>query len=224
MTPAEWLQRLLVGDAPWLFLVEVLYRAAIVYVVLLVAMRAMGKRMAAQLGIAELAVILMLGAAISAPIQMPKQGILPALVVLATIALLQRGLSWWSYRSGKVEVTVHGDAIVLLADGRLDVRSLEETKISTEMLMSELRARGVRELGELRRVYMEPAGALSIIRYDRPRPGLSICPEEGDEAWAVEPVDDGALVCGRCGAARGEGGPACPRCGEPATRRACLPT
>lgn len=39
------------------------------YVVLLMSMRVMGKRMGAQLGIGELTVVLMLGAAISAPIQ-----------------------------------------------------------------------------------------------------------------------------------------------------------
>src|SRR3982750_4161118 len=118
MSLLKWLRHLLIGDPSWLFLLEIIYRAAIVYVVLLVAMRIMGKRMAAKLGIAELAVILMLGAAISAPIQMPTEGILPALVVLATVAGLQRGLSWWSYRSSKVETTVHGDAVVLVEDGR----------------------------------------------------------------------------------------------------------
>src|SRR3954463_2306897 len=114
MSLLKWLRHLLIGDTSWLFLLEIIYRAAIVYVVLLIAMRLMGKRMAAQLGIAELAVILMLGAAISAPIQMPKQGLLPAIVVLGTIAVLHRGLSWWSFRSSRVEVRVHGDPVVFV--------------------------------------------------------------------------------------------------------------
>lgn len=66
-----------------------LHRAAIVYVELLVSMRAIGKRIAAQLGIGELAVILMLAAAISAPIQMPKKGLLSAVVILGTVPALQ---------------------------------------------------------------------------------------------------------------------------------------
>ncbi|MGE7136653.1 DUF421 domain-containing protein [Luteibacter sp. NPDC031894] len=222
MSPAEWFQRLLVGDSPWLFLVEVVYRALIVYLFLLVAMRAMGKRMAAKLGIAELAVILMLGAAISAPIQMPTEGILPALVVLTTVAGLQRGLSWWSYRSSKVETTVHGDAVVLVEDGRLDLERLDQTKISREMLLSELRAKGVRELGELRRVYVEPAGGLSLVFYKRPRPGLSISPEDGDPGWRVRRGGD-LRVCWRCGAPHGEDQDACSRCAERKTVAACLP-
>lgn len=65
----QLVQRILIGDGPWAFLLEVVVRAALVYVLLLVAMRMMGKRVAAQLSITELAVILMLGAAIGVPIQ-----------------------------------------------------------------------------------------------------------------------------------------------------------
>ncbi|HEY2021442.1 hypothetical protein [Paraburkholderia sp.] len=86
----QFIERILIGDGPWAFLLEVVVRAAIVYVLLLVAMRLMGKRVAAQLSITELAVILMLGAAIGVPIQVSSQGVLPAVIVLFTVALLQR--------------------------------------------------------------------------------------------------------------------------------------
>lgn len=64
-----FIERLLIGDGPWAFLVEVIPRAVVMYLLLLVAMRLMGKRVAAQLSITELAVILMLGAAIGVPIR-----------------------------------------------------------------------------------------------------------------------------------------------------------
>jgi uncharacterized membrane protein YcaP (DUF421 family) len=62
---------------------------------LLVSMRLMGKRVTAQLSITELAVILMLGAAIGVPIQVSSQGVLPAVVVLITVVSFQR----WSAAS-----------------------------------------------------------------------------------------------------------------------------
>jgi uncharacterized membrane protein YcaP (DUF421 family) len=223
MSAIDWLQRLLIGDAAWLFLVEVIYRAAIIYLVLLVAMRAMGKRQAAQLGITELAIVLMLGASISAPVQMPTQGVLPAVVVLATIASLQRGVSWWSYRSERIEFLSHGDAITMVEDGVLALDQLEKTKISREMLMSELRARGVLELGELERVYLEVSGSLSIFRCAQPHPGLSLSPSSREGAWPVRPLDD-KQSCAYCGSpwhAADEGG--CTQCGHRHPVAACLP-
>ena len=158
MSLLKWLRHLLIGDTSWLFLLEIIYRAAIVYVVLLVAMRIMGKRMAAQLGIGELAVILMLGAAISAPIQMPTQGLLPAVVILGTVAALQRGVSVWSFHRQRVELGIHGDVRTIVLDGRLLLDALRQTKLSRDMVLSQLRSQRVWQLGELRRVYLDLIG------------------------------------------------------------------
>jgi uncharacterized membrane protein YcaP (DUF421 family) len=164
MSLLNWLKRLLISDTSWLFLLEILYRAAVVYIVLLVAMRVMGKRMAAQLGIGKLAVVLMLGAAISAPIQMPTQGLLPAIVILGTVAALQRAVSVWSFHRKKIELGIHGDVRTIVLDGRLVLDALRQTKLSRDMVLSQRRSQRVWQLGELRRVYLEPAGGFSIIR------------------------------------------------------------
>jgi hypothetical protein len=78
---ADW-QRLLMGDAPWVFLLELLVRAVVVYLLLLLFMRWMGKRVAGQMSTTELAIILSLGAAIGLPLQAPDKGLLPAVAVL----------------------------------------------------------------------------------------------------------------------------------------------
>lgn len=220
MSVLEWLHRLLIGDTSWLFLVEVTYRAAIVYLILLVTMRVMGKRMAAQLGIGELAVILMLGAAISAPIQMPTQGILPAAVILGTVAALQRGISVWSFRRRAVELRVHGDVRLILKDGRLLMDMLIDTKLSRDMVLSELRAQRVWQLGEARRVYLEPAGGFSIIRFQHPQPGLSLSPDGDGKDWPARATRD-VLVCGNCGAAWQALETGCPWCDHRAAALAC---
>lgn len=99
---------------------------------------------------------------------------------------------------------------------------LAKTKISSEMLLSELRVRGIRELGELRRVYLEPAGGFSLLFYDTPQPGLSIAPEDGDDIWHVKPVP-GVRVCSRCGSPLGRPHAACTGCGADSARTATLP-
>src|SRR4051794_37159582 len=57
------LHRWLVGESPWWFLAEVTIRAIIVYAVLLITLRAMGRRVASQMTISELAIVVTLGAA-----------------------------------------------------------------------------------------------------------------------------------------------------------------
>jgi len=57
----DW-KRILIGSAPWEFLIETFFRTLVIYIFLLQAMRLMGKRMRGQLSILELCIIVMLGA------------------------------------------------------------------------------------------------------------------------------------------------------------------
>src|SRR5436189_227928 len=43
------LYRILIGEVPWSFLIEVIFRTAFIFLILLISMRLLGKRMAGQL-------------------------------------------------------------------------------------------------------------------------------------------------------------------------------
>ena len=175
----DFIERLLTGDGPWDFLAEVVPRAVIMYFLLLVSMRLMGKRVAAQLSIAELAVILMLGAAIGVPIQVSSQGVLPAVVVLLTVVCMQRASARAAVRWRRFEVVSQGDTRLVVRDGRILLESLKKNQMSREMLASELRAADVAHLGELRRVYLESSGGLSVVKRKAATPGLTLGPDVG---------------------------------------------
>jgi hypothetical protein len=57
----DW-HRILAGGTPWEFLLEVVLRAAFTYLLLLVAMRLLGKRVAAQLTLFELSMVVTMAA------------------------------------------------------------------------------------------------------------------------------------------------------------------
>lgn len=88
----DW-HRILVGNAPWEFLLEVLLRSVIMYLILLVGMRLLGKRMSANISIFEMGVMITLGAIISVPMQDAGRGMIPGIVVLACVIIFQRSIS-----------------------------------------------------------------------------------------------------------------------------------
>ncbi|RZK24928.1 MAG: hypothetical protein EOO57_25535, partial [Hymenobacter sp.] len=83
----DW-QRWLFGDAPPAFVGEVLLRAIILFAVVVVLMRLMGRRMKGELSIAELAVVLTFGAIIGGALHQPKSGLLPSLGVLLMVLFM----------------------------------------------------------------------------------------------------------------------------------------
>jgi uncharacterized membrane protein YcaP (DUF421 family) len=214
------IENFLIGSSSWSFLLEVAYRSVIIYALLLLSMRIMGKRMAAQLEIAELAVILVLGAAISAPMQVATQGILPALVVLGTVAGLQRALSVMAFKSLWFQKTANGQVNMLVCDGHFVLDRMHANHLSRDMLLSELRARGVRQLGQVHRLYIEATGTLSIIYFKEAKAGLSLSPDYQDSAWFGW-QSDASCVCWNCGYLidRDQAAATCPNCGN---HRRCL--
>lgn len=194
---SDW-QRVVIGDAPWIFLVELLVRSLVVYLLLLFFMRLMGRRVAAQMSATELAVILMIGAAIGLPIQVPDKGLLPGVVVLAVVLICHRSLSYLTFRSHKIELLTHGAVIILAKDGRVLTDELRKVYFSSDKLFALLRTQSVEHLGQVRRVYLEAWGDLSVIRYCRPKPGLLILPPMELPTGRYTTVE-GQMACGNCG-------------------------
>ena len=112
----DW-HRILLGPAPVEFLLEVLLRTAVIYLVLLVILRMLGKRMGGQLTISELAVMLTLGAIISVPMQIADRGVLQGILVLICALVFQRGINYLAVKNEKIERILQGHESQLVRDG-----------------------------------------------------------------------------------------------------------
>ena len=170
------LKRILLGKDPLAFLVEVAARTVIIYLVLMVIVRLLGKRMSGQLSNLELGVMITLGAVVSPPMQISERGLLPGVVLLVVVLCCQRGIAAWTARSPRAERLVFGRGSTLVEDGRLLLPAMRDARICHEQLFGALRAQGIRHLGELRRVYLEASGLFSVLRAPEPKPGLAIVP------------------------------------------------
>ena len=195
----DW-HRILIGSAPTSFLLEVLIRTVIMYLVLLVILRLMGKRMGGQLTISELAVMVTLGAIICVPMQLPDKGIIQGIFVLLCAWAFQRGFTLLGLRSSKMENLIQGKEAVLVKDGVLEVAQLNAANISRQQLYGVLRSQNIYHLGEVERVYIEGSGIFSVFKYDAPKPGLSIFPStDGDILNGQQRSAEHFCVCRLCG-------------------------
>ena len=172
----DW-HRLLVGQAPWAFLVEVLARAVVTYVILLVAMRLMGKRVAGQMSALELTIVVTLGAAIGVPLQAPDRGMVPAVVILLVAVVYQRGLNFWAFKSRKAELAFQGDVSLIVKEGCLDLGEMCAAVLSRERLFSVLREQGLVHLGQVKR--RVPGGGRPLQHLPAGRPAAGAEPHPG---------------------------------------------
>lgn len=213
---SDW-NRILFGNAPANFLIEVLIRALITYAVLLVIIRLLGKRMSGQLSITEMAVMLTLGAIISVPMQMPERGILHGVFMLLFVVAFQRGLTFFIFKSKRIEALTQGHTIMLVKDGVLQLEQLDRINVTREQLFAILRAEGIYQLGQIKRVYQESNGNFSIYPREPIAPGYSILPKM-DAQLSKEmqhATADELQVCRHCGlVVKSKKHEACSSCGH----------
>jgi len=207
----DW-HRVLIGNVPVSFFVEALLRTAIVYLILMISMRLLGKRMAGQLSKNEMISLTTLAAAVGIPIQAPERGILPAFIIAVIVVVTGRGISSWSARNQKFESLSQDKLSMLVKDSVLQMDNLRETKITRERLFSYLRSQSIVHLGQVKRTYLEAGGYFTCIRNDEPCPGLSVLP-----VWDIDFIKQQSftneMVCTNCGQKIQSSGK-CPDCGS----------
>jgi uncharacterized membrane protein YcaP (DUF421 family) len=201
IVPGDW-YRILFGETPAEFLLEVLMRTLLMYVFLLVIVRMMGKRMVGQLTISELAVMITLGAIVSPGMQMPQTGLLLCIMILVCALIFQRSINWLEYKSEKFEKASQGELSIMVTGGVMQLGAMAEAKISRQQLFASLRNSNIYNLGEIDRVYLEACGVFSIYKRSNPEPGLLLFPQDDPSINKFfQNISDGMLVCVHCGKA-----------------------
>ncbi len=205
--------RILFGDSPPEILLEVMMRSIILYLALVIVVRLLGKRTNSILTITERAVFITLGAIVAMPMHGPKHGIIIGVVVLLTVLILQRGFTRSFFISRRWEEKLQGTVTILVKDAVIEVEKLKQHSLSRQQLFQLLREKDIRHLGQVKRAYIEASGTMSVYKFDKIKPGLSILPVADIDDIIIK--DRHYLACTSCGnMIKNRSLSACPNCGH----------
>jgi uncharacterized membrane protein YcaP (DUF421 family) len=211
----DWV-RVLLGNMPPLFLVEVLIRVVFIYLLVIFCIRLMGKRMASQLSRNELVAISSLAASIGIPIQTPDRGLLPALLVALIVVAAQRIVATRLSRHQLFERRSQGNISILVDNCCLNIEEMKRVRIGRQEIFARLRSYRIKHLGQVKRLYFEASGDFTLVRNPEPQPGLSVLPVEDAGFRASQRYDKDIYVCKNCGNKTIESGRPCTMCGNTA--------
>lgn len=206
-------KRILFGQAPPEFLLEVFIRSLITYLATVFIMRWLGKRMNGQLTIIEFAVMVMMGAILAVPMQIPDRGILQGLIILTVTLGFLRGINWLAFKNSKFEKILQDEVGLLIKDGVIELKELERTKISRQQLYEVLRSKKIYQLGKVKRFYIEACGIFSLYQEEGQKAGLPIYPPDDDTVLAEQSFAT-VNACCSCGAIQQKGKKECAVCGK----------
>lgn len=178
----DWKQ-LLLGDQNWEFLIETVFRSFIMFMIIVIGLRILGKRGVKQLSVFELVVIIGLGSAAGDPMFYKDVGLLPALVVFIMVISLYRLITYFIGKNKKFEQLVEGSPVCLIAEGKFSISNFEKEPLAQDEFFAELRMQGVMHLGQVHLGLIETTGNISLFFYpdEEVKYGLPILPALYDQ-------------------------------------------
>ncbi len=156
----DW-SRVLMNEMPYSFLFEVIFRAVIMFVLLLILLRFAGKRGVKQLSVFEMVFIIALGSAVGDPMLYDNVGLLPGIIVVVVVIGLYRLITILIAKFKPLEHFMEGQPKLIIQNGEFVLDSLNKEHLAQDEFFSELRLKSVEHLGQIRYAYLETTGDIS---------------------------------------------------------------
>jgi uncharacterized membrane protein YcaP (DUF421 family) len=143
---------------------NLILRAACVYILLLLVMRLAGRRTVSNTSTFDLVLLLVISEAVSnALFAGQDHSITSAAILVITLVSLDIGLSLIKLRSVWFSKLVDGVPLILLAHGKPLTDRMENARVSPEDLATAAREHGFASIDNLQYVVLEANGKLSVI-------------------------------------------------------------
>ncbi len=142
-------------------------RTIITYVLVLIAVRIMGKRQVGQLEPVELVVTLMISDLATIPLSHVSIPILHGIIPIFTLIVAEATLSFFDLKSRKFRKFMSGTPIIIIKDGKVCEKEMEKLRFNFDDLLEMLRMQGSTDINEIKYAILETSGNLSIIQKTR---------------------------------------------------------
>jgi len=142
---------------------EAVLRVVVIYLVIVIGLRLLGKREFGQLSPLELVTLLLIPEIVSNAIQGKHFSLTHAIVGVSTLFVLVFLTSLLGSRSARFQKLLDGEPRVLVHDGKLIPKSLMAERVTPDEVMSEMRKAGFDQLEQIRWAILETDGKISIV-------------------------------------------------------------
>ena len=150
----------------------VVIRTLILYTLVIVALRLMGKREIGQLQPFELVVIIMISELAAIPSENVGIPLLSGVIPILVLLLTSLTLAWISLKSEKARAIICGTPSILIQRGKILEDELKKNRYNLTDLLEELRIKNIPNIADVEFAVLETNGQLSVFPKSQKRPTI----------------------------------------------------
>lgn len=173
-------------------------RALIIYLIIILSLRFMGKRQIGELQPTELAVTILISEIAAIPLDDTDSPLLSALIPVVAVICLEVIISGINMQSVKFRRLITGKPIVVINNGKIQQQALKSTRISVSDLLDYLRLKGFFDIQDVKFAIVEMNGQLSVMPKEDSAPltkkDMKIKAESKEIPYTV--ISDGEIIDG----------------------------
>ncbi|MGG4104858.1 DUF421 domain-containing protein [Paenibacillus lautus] len=141
-------------------------RTILMYVVIFVTMRIMGKREIGKLSIFDLVISVMIAEIAVFVLEDVQKPIWEGLAPIAVLVAIQVGLAYIGLKNRNIRLIADGKPSVLVSRGRLHRKEMAKLRYNLDDLMQQLRGKDIDSLADVEFAILETSGQLTVIPKD----------------------------------------------------------
>jgi uncharacterized membrane protein YcaP (DUF421 family) len=142
---------------------ETVLRVAVIYLFIMIGLRALGKRDFSQISPFDLVTLLLIPEIVQQAIVREDFSITNALIGLSTLFTLVLLTSAITHKSKRAEDIIEGTPTVIVSNGRFVEDNMNKERITPDEVYAEMRKSGLASIEEVRWAILESDGKISFI-------------------------------------------------------------
>ena len=173
------------------------FRTVILYFILMVGLRLMGKRQIGELEPSELVLTLIISDLAAVPMQDFGIPLVNGIFPIVTLLCLSMLLSFFSLKSVRFRGLVCGHPTVIIREGKILQQNMARNRFTVDELLGQLRSQGYSDLSAVKYAILETSGQVSVLPYTKDSP---VTPQvmnqqvEDDVTLPVLLINDGHVM------------------------------
>ena len=145
---------------------EIVIRATIIYFLMWLLIRAMGKRELAQLGVFELVLLVTIGDLVQQGVTQEDFSMTGALLAIGTLAFWIVLSSYVGFRFARTRGVIEGQPVIVVHDGRVQREALRIERVTVDELADAAREQGIPDIRIVRYGVLEADGKFSFLTFE----------------------------------------------------------
>lgn len=174
----------------------IIIRTLILYIVVTIGIRLMGKRQIGDMQPNELVVTLLISEIAAIPLQDTTQPVVNGIVAVFMLVIIEIVMSVLTMKFLRLRQLLSGKAIIIISDGKIDQQAMKQVRLTVIDLIELLRSQEIFDISTVAYAVLEVNGNLSVLlkNAEQPVTAKQMSIKTDTDALAMPVITDGRII------------------------------